>query len=106
MSFTYRRRRSALSAQKLTSGPLRPTISSGVQPKVSLKLSLISTNAPSRMRDTQIGSGLAWNRVANFSSEADRRCSRCTRSLMSIRMPAMRNGLPCSSRYSLAVLSR
>lgn len=41
-------------------------ISAAVQPKVWVNAGLISINAPPSRQVTQIGSGLAWNRLANF----------------------------------------
>lgn len=81
-------------------------ISAGCQPKTSLKLGLMSTNRPLSSSDTEIGTGLLWNRVENFSSEARSRCSYSTLLVMSLRMPVMRKGVPWASRYSRAVLSR
>jgi hypothetical protein len=48
---------------------LRPSTSAALQPKVWVA-GLISMNWPVSWRVTQIGSGLTWNRLANFSSEA------------------------------------
>ncbi|MNC22318.1 hypothetical protein D3C75_703170 [compost metagenome] len=97
--------RSTDSAHRPISSAVRPITWSVPQPKVWVNAGLISMNWPVSWRVTQIGSGLTWNRLANFSSEALRRCSRSTWSVMSSKVPAMRSGLPCSSRYSRARLS-
>ncbi|MNJ35058.1 hypothetical protein D3C77_297870 [compost metagenome] len=102
---SMRRARSADSAHRPISSAVLPSTCSALQPNTWVKAGLISMNWPLSWRVTQIGSGLAWNRLANFSSELVRRCSRSTCSVMSSRVPAMRSGLPCSSRYSRARLS-
>ncbi|MCY1407054.1 hypothetical protein D9M71_223360 [compost metagenome] len=95
---SIRRRLFADASHRPISSALRPITSAALQPKVWVKLELISMNWPLSWWVTQIGSGLTWNSVANFSSEATSRCSRSTWSVMSSKVPAMRTGTPLSSR--------